>query len=77
MTDVLLLFAAALIVIGGGGMVALTVRASRRKAAECRREAPRRLMNDLQETDDYIEQVGNALSEDDLDSLETQREKES
>lgn len=76
MADVLLLLVAAVIVIAGAGGLVLTVRASRRRAAQIRRDAPRRLMKDLRDTDGYIEQVGNALSQEDLDSLESKRKQE-
>jgi hypothetical protein len=73
--DVLALLAAAVLLMGGAGVVALTVRASRRRAAAMRREVSRRLRDGLRDTEKYIEQVGKALSEDDLDSLEDNHRK--
>lgn len=69
MADVIILFAAALMVLGGGIMVAVIVRAGRRRNAQIRRDAPHRLRADLRATDDYIARLKDTLDEDDLDSL--------
>lgn len=69
MADVLMLALGAVIVIVGSLAVALIVRRGQRRKAELRRDAPRRLRDDLRATDAYIEQVTRTLSEDDLDSL--------
>lgn len=76
MADVIILFAAALMVLGGGIMVAVIVRAGQRRNAQIRRDAPRRLRADLRATDDYIARIKDVLSEDDLDSLDRQRNEE-
>lgn len=76
MADVVILFAAALMVLGGGIMVAVIVRAGQRRNAQIRRDAPRRLRADLRATDDYIARVNDVLDEDDLDSLDRQRNEE-
>ena len=73
MTDVLLLFAAALLVLGGAVVTAIVVRAGWCGRALEERDRPRRLRADLRATDDYIGRVNEALSEDDLDSLDRQR----
>jgi len=74
MTDVVLLFVAAVLVLGGGVVTAAVVRAGRRRRALEERGRPRRLRADLRATDDYIRRVNEALSEDDLDSMERKRE---
>jgi hypothetical protein len=78
MADVLILFAAALIVMGGGFAVWLVAR-SGRKAREIRNaNRPNALRNDLQRTDDYIREVGQVLTDSELDRLARRyKEKES
>jgi hypothetical protein len=73
MADVVLLFVAAVLVLGGMTVTAVIVRAGRRSRALEERDRPRRLRADLRATDGYISRVNGALSEDDLDSLERQR----
>lgn len=75
MADVLALLAVAVIVMGGGVALMAVTRTTRRRAAEARRDKPRRLSADLRDTDKYIDHVNNALSEDDLDSLENNRKR--
>ena len=70
MADVVLLFAAAVLVLGGAVVTAVIVRAGRRRRAFEERDRPRRLRADLRAADDYIRRVSEALSEDDLDSME-------
>lgn len=69
MTDVLILALGAVTVMAGSLALALIVRRGQRRKAELRRDAPRRLRDDLRAADAYIEQVSRTLSEDDLDSL--------
>ena len=73
MADVLALLAAAVLVMAGGVAVALIARSGRRRNAQIRRDAPRRLREDLRQADDYIREINDALSEDDLDSLKEKR----
>jgi hypothetical protein len=74
--DVLLLLAGAVIVMTGAGGLMLITRTARRRAALARRDAPGRLRQDLRDAGAWIEQIENALSEDDLDSIETKRKRE-
>jgi len=73
MADVLALLAAAVLVMAGGVTVALIARSGRRRNAQIRRDAPRRLREDLRQADDYIREINDALSEGDLDGLEEKR----
>jgi hypothetical protein len=73
--DVLELLAAAVLVMGGAVVLAAIKHAVRSKVARLRREAPRQLRKTLLDTDAYIEQVNDVLSEDDLDSLEDNHRK--
>lgn len=73
MADVLLLLLAAVLVMGGGVAVALTVRSGSRRNAQIRGDAPRRLRQDLRATDNYINRINEALSEEDLDSIDIRR----
>jgi hypothetical protein len=74
--DVVLLFIAAVLVLGGAAVIAAIVRAGRRGQALRERDRPRRLRADLRATDEYISRINDALSDDDLDSLERQRDGE-
>jgi K+/H+ antiporter YhaU regulatory subunit KhtT len=76
MGDVLALLACAVLVMAGGVAVALIARSGRRGNAEVRRNAPRRLREQIRLADERIRQIDNALSEEDLDSLEQQRNEE-
>ncbi len=73
MADVLALLIVAVVVMAGASALSFIARVRRRRAAELRRDAPRRLREDLRDTDAYIKQVSKALSEDDLDSIESRR----
>lgn len=77
MADVLILLAAAVLIMGGGVATALIARNGRRRQAQIRRDAPRRLRQDIRATGDYIKQINDALSEEDLDSLDRKRNEES
>lgn len=77
MADVIILFAAALLVLGGIYACALILAAQRKariKLARKARELRRRLRPEPDDTDDFIGQVNQALTEDQLDSLVRERE---
>lgn len=69
MADVLILFAAALLMLGGGFAAWLVARSGRRAREVSRASRPRALRDDLRRTDDYIREVGQALTDGDLDRL--------
>lgn len=76
MADVLILLAAAILTLGAGLAVALIARAARRRRQLAARERPARLQAELDRTNDYIRRLGQAATDDELDRLEREREKE-
>ena len=76
MADAVLLFVAAVLVMGTSLGLAVIIGHGRRERARLRRDAPRQLRADLKATDDYIGRINDALSEEDLDSLDRQRNEE-
>lgn len=69
MADAVILFAAALLVLGGGCGVAWMAARSRRARAVQRANRPRVLSDDLRRTDDFIRDLGQAATDDELDRL--------
>ena len=76
MADVLALLMLALIVMAGISALSFITRARRRVEAARRRDVPRRLQEDLRDTDAYIGRVEQALSQEDLDGIESRRKQE-
>lgn len=76
MADVLILLAAAILTLGAGMAVALIARTGRRRHQLAARERPGRLQAELDRTNDYIRRLGQAATDDDINRLEREREKE-
>ncbi len=76
MGDVLALLLVAFLTLAGLVALSLITRTTRRHAELFRRDTLRRLREDLRDTDEYIDKVRNALSQDDLDSIDDNRKQE-
>jgi hypothetical protein len=74
MSDVIILLGAFVLVALTGLALLKIIQVKNAIAARVRRERPRKLREDLDSTDEYIERVNSALSWEDLDGIEEEKD---
>lgn len=74
MGDVIILLGAFVLVALTGLALLKIIQVKNAIAARVRRERPRKLREDLDSTDEYIERVNSALSWEDLDGIEEEKD---
>jgi hypothetical protein len=73
MADVILIFISMVVIIIGAVPIAFMSRAAHRRRERERRDQPQLARKRLAALDDYLQRVSQATTEDELDSLESEK----